>query len=1023
MASARNTMLQAVHALYHHEDAEVRRNANTWLEEFQRTVESWQVVDGLLHDSSVPEEVHYFAAQTLRTKIQRDFEELPPEAGISLRDSVVSLLSRFASGPTAVRTQICLAVVGLAAHLDATKWAVTDTQRGAVQWLASRLGQVAVLVPPLLDVLRLLPEEAHSYKLAIRPERRRQLINELRDAVVDALMVLAVCWQQSGSLGAAMQAPGGAAGPRHLDVQTQILQAFASWLRLGDGLPPSSLVSHPLVAATLQSLHHEELRDAAIDAACELMELTAGLSVEAMPLVETLVPQVLALRLQLATLRRRAQKSRSLGTGEPSAHAVAPTAEGNGQAEGDDDDDEEDMEAAKAIARLFAEMGEVYIDFVAAGGPHCMDVVEALLEVASYPDVVVAGVSFNFWHYLSRAITREPEGGAQNPNQAHAQESQRQRVAAFTPAFLRLIQLVSTLVRYPVDFNDWHREERRDFKRSRYALADTLMDASHVVGGSQLLELLTLPLKQAASMVASGGAFDWRAVEASLCCVRAVAKSIGANEHTIMPQVMQMLPTLPLDHPQLTYTASLTVAAYADWLGAACQAAPPSPSLPSARQQLPNLLRMLTHALVGADDDAASAAALALRHVCETCGAHLADSLGALMTLYVQAVESGSGGGGQQGGDGRASPLHHKLTESDIIQLVEALCLCARTLPPPASASALRDILEPIARPLALAVAAGDPLTSTHLDRLACLFRLFDQPAPLADVLSAVWPSLQAAFARFESEPWVMERLARTCKFALRALGLAAKPLLPPLLAHVRAQYHKHPQPSMLYIASTAVKEFSQDADSAACLQGLVSDLFMDTVAVLHSADAFTASPDLADDCFLLASRCLRYCPRLLVPTPTLPLLLGCATTGATVQHREACRSILAFLVQLCRMPSHHHHHHHHKDAGGGMAADGSTSTTGASSSGGGAATTFGPYIEAALQQHGQRLVCVLLSGAGGALPESRNEEISDVLYALGQLMSGPLASWIDGVLRLLPSPDVMTDADKHNTMQVGAVQ
>lgn len=47
-----------------------------------------------------------------------------------------------------------------------------------------------------------------------------------------------------------------------------------------------------------------------------------------------------------------------------------------------------------------------------------------------------------------------------------------------------------------------------------------------------------------------------------------------------------------------------------------------------------------------------------------------------------------------------------------------------------------------------------------------------------------------------------------------------------------------------------------------------------------------TARPDIADDCFLLASRCLRYCPHLFIPSPIFSPIVDCAVIGMTVQHR-----------------------------------------------------------------------------------------------------------------------------------------
>jgi transportin-3 len=89
------TMLTALHALYHHEDPNVKDQADSWLETWQRSVAAWEVADGVLHDASSSMEAQYFCAQTLRTKVQRDFEELPDAAVDNLRESLVQLLIRY----------------------------------------------------------------------------------------------------------------------------------------------------------------------------------------------------------------------------------------------------------------------------------------------------------------------------------------------------------------------------------------------------------------------------------------------------------------------------------------------------------------------------------------------------------------------------------------------------------------------------------------------------------------------------------------------------------------------------------------------------------------------------------------------------------------------------------------------------------------------------------------------------------------------------------------------------------------
>jgi transportin-3 len=163
------------------------RSPRRWLESWQQSQESWSTADSILHNSSSALELQYFCAQTLRTKVQRDFEELPPDAVIGLRESLVALLFRFSNGAPPVRTQLCLAVAAMAAHLPAQHW----DGGSIVRWLMQRCQSVPqdVALPCLLEMLIVLPQEATSHKVAARPERRRQFLLELQQQAPDALQV------------------------------------------------------------------------------------------------------------------------------------------------------------------------------------------------------------------------------------------------------------------------------------------------------------------------------------------------------------------------------------------------------------------------------------------------------------------------------------------------------------------------------------------------------------------------------------------------------------------------------------------------------------------------------------------------------------------------------------------------------------------------------------------------------------------------------------------------------------------
>ena len=122
----------------------------------------------------------------------------------------------------------------------------------------------------------------------------------------------------------------------------------------------------------------------------------------------------------------------------------------------------------------------------------------------------------------------------------------------------------------------------------------------------------------------------------------------------------------------------------------------------------------------------------------------------------------------------------------------------------------------------------------------------------------------------------------------------------------------------------------------------------------LRSLQEVGARPDLADDTFLLAGRALSYAPRLVLKPQLLPVLLDAVMAGLLVQHREACCSILGFVVRLLDPATHRK-----------------------------CATEALGHLQAALAPRAPLLVRLLLAGAAGALPLGRQAELTDVLHAL----------------------------------------
>ncbi|CAI5959333.1 unnamed protein product [Closterium sp. NIES-65] len=991
------TLLRVLEALYQTTDRSTRREASKWLEAFQQSMDAWQISDRLLHDESSSMEVRYFCAQTLRTKLCLAIAALAAHtpAGEWGEGGVVYWLrQQLAAQPESAPALLELLTVvvqpsfPLSLHslpsilpsspcrplssspLSGGGSAQAGSAAGEEEAVLSRAGDVCTGRPhpplPALPPLPPLPpffavlshhrlcQEVGAHKLAVRPERRRQFSAELVACAPDVLTLLAACHAAHPSDPATIEAA---------------LHAFTAWLRFSNGLlavptgfpnalcshvthqaaasplmphlSAATLMAHPLVPVALEGLQSADMFEPSVEAVCELIRFSvsggpAALAAN-MQLVQLIVPRIMALLPRFSAALKVVQ-----------AHQQGQT----------DAEPEEDEDTMKAMARLFAEIGEAYVDLIASGSPESMMIAEALVQVTSHPDFDIASTTFNFWHALGSHLTTRPRHEENVASDAAAHAERERRLALFKPIFELLVSLVSFRVRYPPGHENWRSDEKADFKQTRYAVADVLTDVLYVLGGERLLQLLAQPLFQIAEGAARGQEYDWRALEASLYCIRAIAGSHLLREQTILPQLMALLPMLP-PQPQLLYTASLTIAAYCDWIAAA----------PNAPSMLPPLLTLLTNAL-GAGEDAAPAAALALKHICDASRQHLLSSIDPLLQLYNRVM---------------VSDAALALQPEDELQIVEALSVVVSVLPPDQCPKAVSALLQPLTAALqqvvtAAAQAPGGPASMlaaqyvVHIDRIANIFRYVSQNQPLADAFQQLWPLFQAVFAQKPTDMRVMERLCRACKYAIRGGKTAMAPVLAPLLQELQVQYEQHQQPCLLYVASEIIKVFGSDVNCAAYLQQLIAVLFARTTASLQSLDDFTLKPDVADDCFLLASRCMRYCGHLFVPTPAFLAVLDSALAGLLVQHREACKSVLSFLKDVLDFPF--------SERG----------------------RPFRANIEAAVGPRGPTLCRLLLAAATGGLPESRNDEVVDLLVALQVCCGGIVLQWLQAILDAIPA-------------------
>ncbi|KAM3402197.1 hypothetical protein ACQJBY_006243 [Aegilops geniculata] len=855
-AQATATVKEALAALYHHPDDTIRTAADRWLQKFQHTLDAWQVADSLLHDESSNLETLMFCSQTLRSKVQRDFEELPSEAFRPLQDSLYGLLKKFNKGPPKVRTQICIAIAALAVHVPVEDWG----GGGIVNWLGDEMKSQQEFIPSFLELLIILPQETSSYKIAARPERRNQFENDLCSSANVALSLLTACLGFD-------------------ELKEQVLEGFASWLRFCHGITAATLASHPLVHTALSSLNTDQFLEAAVNVTSELIHFTVSRDscgiTEQFPLIQILIPHVMGLKEQLK----------------------------------DTSKDEEDV---KAIARLFADMGDSYVDLIATGSGDAMQIVNALLEVTSHSEFDISSMTFNFWHHLKRNLTGR-DSYTSCGSEVSIEAERNRRMQLFRPPFEVLVSLACG-------------------------------------SGAEQNQ-------------------NWQPLEAALFCIQAIAKSVSIEEKEILPQVMPLLPRFP-HQEQLLQTVCSTIGAFSKWIDAA----------PAELPILPPLVDILNKGM-STSEDTAAAASVSFKYICEDCRGKFSGSLDGLFQIYHVAI-SGVGG--------------YKVSSEDSLHLVEALSVVITTLPQDHARRALELICMPIINSLQEIIQQGESALqqvparhlTVHIDRLSTIFSNVKLPEVVAEAVNRYWPTLKIIFDHRAWDTRTMESLCRSCKFAVRTCGRSMGFTIGAMLLEIQTLYQQHNQSCFLYLSSEVIKIFGSDPSCASYLTCLIQTLFNHTIQLLRTIQDFTARPDIADDCFLLASRCIRYCPDLFVPTEIFPRLVDCAMAGVTIQHREACKSILCFLsdtFDLAKSPE---------------------------------GEKYRDLINTIVLQRGATLARIMIASLTGALPSGRLEEVSYVLLSLSRAFGGNMLNWTRDCIALIP-PQALTDSERSRFLTI----
>lgn len=319
-------------------------------------VYSWKIADQLLQQKNDLNSC-YFAAQTMRTKIQQSFQELPESSHASLRDSIVTHIEHISIDTNPIITrQLCLALSNLI--LLMASW------QKPIDFLLGKFTANPDLIQPLLLTLTFIPEEIDSKYLRLGENRRKQVLNELEASSPVLLQFLECCLTNSDA----------AIVNR---IQLEAIACFSSWVGM-DCVPVDAAASACVFSYAFQMLKNpaaltEKQLDTASDCISSVLE-----SIN----LEKTTPEV----------------ERGIFDGIMELeHAYHQSVA------------QEDADKSMVLCRIFTVVAETYLPRMISGSstasPHySVSALDSLIMCVGHFDYEVAQITFNVWYKLSEDL-------------------------------------------------------------------------------------------------------------------------------------------------------------------------------------------------------------------------------------------------------------------------------------------------------------------------------------------------------------------------------------------------------------------------------------------------------------------------------------------------------------------------------------------------------------------------------------------------------------------------------------------
>ncbi|EYC43438.1 hypothetical protein Y032_0494g2462 [Ancylostoma ceylanicum] len=810
--------------------------AAAWLNGMQSSVQAWTLCDRILCERRDPLAC-CFAAQTLRQKILKSLAELPKDACLSLRESLITHLSHIDVSnhdqvADATATQLCLAVADL--YIQVPEWN---------NWVAELLNRFSALegdrTRMLLTLLRVFPEEVQYSKVG--ENRRNEIRNELAASGTSVFSYLSQVLEGYSN---------------DQDMIKKVLLCMSCYLQ-NPALSTDYLASSPLLSFVFQVLAAPNAPGCLHDAATECI-VSALVRAE-----DYQTHQALAMNLQTAVYQLH----------DAFNNAVAM----------------EDLDKLQNFARIFVELAESFIEKLVNDGsddPNSLGSIhtlELLLLLAGHHDYSLVEMTFNIWYRLS-------EGLFSFEDDSHIEK--------FKPYVQRYLAALYRHCRYDTE-EEGIPDRDGDFADFRLKVVETVRDVVFVVGTESCVTSMHNMLKTC-SQTGTWDEVEAALFIISTVISNIIPEENNVLPELVQALITLPLnshPALLLTSIDLLGSASEWLSKNTTFLGKVVEwllqlavtpvfAAPAADAIEKIAVRssaelthlIPLLVQLIPH--LEASQSHGKKMETAISSCLKAC---------TMLVMNLPAEEIRL----------RLGELCQPIIQRLQMVLTSTPVVVTNNENEKAADSWARIASEPVLWIDRIATIFREvrPWNGGNLRNVNSAAST--DTAPWLDIATELYKVLSEALKNYEGTARVVEHCCRSIRFIVRSLGVQSIGFVEPLITQMMDIFSRHQHSCFLYLSSILVDEYGGMESLQPGLMIMLETLAHGTFTVLTLENGPRDHPDTVDDLFRLAQRFVTRAPSAFFVHPVATALFECAMVCLSLDHQEANRSVTRFFTTI----------------------------------------------------------------------------------------------------------------------------